>query len=311
MKEVLILCTGWHGDYWESRRTVSYSKKSVEPVRHLKNALPVAGVGVYIKWRERDYSSQPPCFLMVKNIGENEKGELQLDLQFVSKIEGTTSREFLKEIGGFQDLFFSIPKEKVLDAFRKIGVKPPLEWERLLEEKPKPSWLDWVGKRFHDILQPISNTEYEDRVADIFNALGFEVEQIGYRREGEYPDGILYSKDFAIVYDCKNRSNYFIDARDKRAMIKYVQYAKRRIEEQRGITRVYFALVAHSYGNVEGVGDIEKEASTKGFLFTSEALLHLLFKKMYLGRLFLLSDFEELISSQVITVENIEKVYGR
>ncbi|MEM3647014.1 MAG: hypothetical protein QW334_02580 [Thermofilum sp.] len=94
-------------------------------------------------------------------------------------------------------------------------------------------------------------------------------------------------------------------------MIKYVQYAKRRIEEQRGITRVYFALVAHSYGNVEGVGDIEKEASTKGFLFTSEALLHLLFKKIYLGRLFLLSDFEELISSQVITVENIEKVYGR
>ncbi|MEM3465698.1 MAG: hypothetical protein QW506_03285 [Thermoproteota archaeon] len=33
-------------------------------------------------------------------------------------------------------------------------------------------------------------------------------------------------------------------------------------------------------------------------------------KKIYLGRLFLLSDLE-LISSQVITVENIEKVYGR
>jgi hypothetical protein len=66
-------------------------------------------------------------------------------------------------------------------------------------------------------------------------------------------------------------------------MIEYVQYAKRRIREQRGINRVYFAFIAHSYGRVENIGDIGKETSTKGVLLTTEALLYLIFKKTILG----------------------------
>jgi hypothetical protein len=135
-----------------------------------------------------------------------------------------------------------VPQEKVLRALRNFSIALPAEWEMLLEEKIQPSWRDWVGKHFQEILQPISNQEYEDRVAEILKALGFEVEQMGHRREGEYPDGIIYSRDFAIVFDCKNRSNYFLDAKDKRAMIRYVQYAKRRIREQKRIEKVYLTF---------------------------------------------------------------------
>ncbi|MEM2087545.1 MAG: hypothetical protein QXF52_02580 [Thermoproteota archaeon] len=52
------------------------------------------------------------------------------------------------------------------------------------------------------------------------------------------------------------------------------------------------------------------ESSTKGALFTSEALLYLLFKKLSLGRSFLLADFERLVSSRIITRGSIERVYG-
>lgn len=165
-------------------------------------------------------------------------------------MKGITSIKFLDEIGS-RDLFFSVSEETVLSVLRKFDVKPPSEWQKLLEGKPQPSWLDWVGKGFQDILQPISNPEYEDKVAAIFNALGFEVEQMGHKKEGEYPDAIVYSEDFAFIHDCKNRSNYFLDARDKRATIKYFQDAKRRVKERKGIEKMYFAFSAHSYDNVE------------------------------------------------------------
>ena len=308
MVEILVLCTWWKIDYWEMDKVAPYPKRSIKPVEHLKDTLPIPAIGVYTKGRDQDFSSQSPCFLIIRDIYENEKGEPQFDFRFVSKMEKMPSSSFLREIG-IRKLFFSIPQERALSVLEEFGIQLPLKWKKLLEARPSSSWLDWVGKRFQDILQPVSNSDYEDRIAEIFNALGFQVEQLGHKKEGEYPDGIAYSKDFAIIYDCKNRFNYFLNANDKRAMIKYVQYAKRRIEEQRGIEKTYFALIAHSYDRVGNISHVEKETSSKGFLLTSEVLLHLLSKKLSLGRLFLLVDFEELVSNQVITIEDVERTY--
>ena len=309
MAEILVLCTYWEADYWENDKEAPYPKTSIKPIRHLKNTLPLAGIGVYTKGKDRDFTAQPPCFLIIKNITENEKGEPQFDFHHVSKMQGITSSMFLNEIG-IRNLFFTVSEEKVLPVLEKFGITPPPEWQKLLEAKtPLPSsWLDWIGKRFKGILQTISNNEYEDRIAEIFQALGFEVEQQGHKQEGEYPDGIAYSKDFAIIYDCKNRNNYFLNANDKRAIIKYVQRAKRRIEERKKIEKIHFALIAHSYDEVENVSDIEKETSSKGFLLTSEAMLYLHYRKLSLGPAFLLADFEELISNQVVKIEDIKNV---
>jgi hypothetical protein len=310
MAEILILCTYWEADYWENDKVAPYPKRSIKSVQHLKSTLPLAGIGVYTKGKDRDFTAQPPCFLIIKNITENEKGEPQFDFHHISTMQGVASSTFLNEIG-IRNLFFSISEEKLLSVLEKFGIKPPPEWQKLLEAKalPTPSWLDWIGKHFQDIQQTISNNEYEDRIAEIFTALGFEVEQLGHKQEGEYPDGIAYSKDFAIIYDCKNRTNYFLNANDKRASIKYVQHAKRRIEERRKIEKTHFALIAHSYDKVENMSDIEKETSSKGFLLTSEVMLYLLYKKLSLGPAFLLADFEELISNHVIEIEDIKNVY--
>ena len=316
MKRVLVLCTSWSGDYWESNDTIPYLKTSmkliqIQHLKSLKSELPLAGIGVYTKGKDRDFTSQPPCFLIIKDITENERGELQFDFQYVSKMREITSSTFLDEMK-IQSLISTLPGGKVLSTLKRFGIKPPAEWQKLLEAKTTlmPTWQDWIGKRFQEILQTISNNDYEDRIAEIFRALGFEVEQLGYKKEGEYPDGIAYAKDFAIIYDCKNRSNYFLTASDKRAIITYIQDAKRRIKEQRGIERVYFAIIAHSYGGVESINDIEKETFSKGFLLTSEAMLYLLYKKISMGPSFLLVDFEKLASTKIVTIESIEKIYS-
>jgi len=283
---------------------------SIAPVRHLKHASTIPGIGVYIKGKKADFRSMPPCFLVIKSIEETERGEPLFDLHFVQKMERISSAQLIAEIGR-QGFFFIIPQEKVLGALNKLGIHPPSEWKTLLSEKPQPSWQNWIGEHFLSILEPVSANEYEDRIAEALRALGFEVEQMGYKKEGEYPDGIIYGRDFSIVYDCKNRPDYFLDAKDKRAMIKYIQDAKRRIKEKRGIGKVYFALVTHSYNQrIKNLSDIEKETSTKGTLFTSESLLYLLFKKLSLGQSFLLTDFEGLVSGQIVTRENIDKVYS-
>jgi len=283
---------------------------SITPVSHLKHASSIPGIGVYIKGKKRDLRTIPPCFLVIKSIEENEKGEPLFHLHFVQKIEGISSDQLIAETGR-QGFFFSLPQNRVLDALSKLGIEPPSEWKTLLTEKPQPSWQNWIGEHFLSILKPISTDEYEDRIADIFRALGFETEQMGYKKEGEYPDGIFYARDFAIVYDCKNRLDYFLDARDKRAMVKYIQDAKRRIKEKRGIERVYFTLITHSYDQrTKNLSDIEKETSTKGILLTSDSLLYLLFKKLSLGQSFLLTDFEGLVSGQIVTRENIDRIYS-
>jgi hypothetical protein len=311
MTEILVLCTWWEPDYWERDKTASYPRRSIKPVQHLKDKTPLPGIGVYIRGRGRNYTYQAPCFLIIKDISENEKGEPLFDFHFISRMEGLTSAEILREIPK-KELFFIVSEKEGLKALQNFNIQPPPEWLNLLGKKaplPTPSWLDWIGRYFREILQTISNNEYEDRIAEIFIALGFDVKQLGHIQEGEYPDGIAYSKDFAIVYDCKNRTNYTLNANDKRAIVKYVQHYKPRIEERKKIGRIHFAIIAHSYDKIKNISDIEKETSSKGFLLTSEDMLYLLYKKLSLGPAFLLADFEELISNKVIQIDDIKDVY--
>jgi hypothetical protein len=311
LNEVLILCTDWAEDYWETDKTAPYPKMSISPVRHLKHSAMIPGIGVYVKGKKADLSSFSPCFIIVKNVEETEKGEPLFQFHFLQSMEGISSAQFIDRIRR-QGLFFSLPKEKILAALDRLGIEAPSEWIMLLGKQLPPPWQSWIGEHFLNILKSVSTQEHEDRAAEVFKALGFEVEQMGYRKEGEYPDGIItYSPDFSIVYDCKNCSNYFLDARDKRAMIKYIQDAKRRIKEKLKIEKVYFAIIAHSYDQrTKNLSDIEKETSTKGILLTSETMLYLLFKKLSLGRSFLLTDFEGLISAQTVMMENIDRMYS-
>ena len=147
MAEILVLCTYWEPNYWERDRVAPYPKRSIEPVKHMKNKTPIPAIGVYTKGKGKDYTHQPPCFLIIKNISENEKGEPQFDFHFISQMQGLTSVQFLAEIQK-RDLFYSVSEEEALPVLEKLGVKPPPEWQKLLEAKPLlvPSWPDWIGR---------------------------------------------------------------------------------------------------------------------------------------------------------------------
>ena len=310
MNEVLVLRTDWAEDYWERDKTAPYPKQSIASVRHLKHVPEIPGIGIYTHGKKGDLTSISPCFITIRNIDENEKGDPQFQFHFIQKIGSISSVQLTAEIGR-KGLFFSLPTEEILGILTKHKIKPPPEWTALFGKQPQQSWQSWIGEHYLRVLRSVSTTEYEDKVSELFRALGFEVDQLGYRREGEYPDGIAYSKDFSIVYDCKNSSAYFLDAKDRRAITKYIQDAKRRIKEKLQIERVYFAIVAHSYDQrTKNLSDIEKETSAKGILLTSETLLYLLYKKLVLGRSFLLADFEGLISAQAISIDIIDKVYN-
>ena len=317
MSDVLILCTNWRDDFWYSDKVAPYPKKSINSIQHLKDKLPIAGIGVYIKGKEKDkdLSNLPPSFIIIKGIKEYDKGVPEFDFSFISIIQGIKSSELLDKIGE-NKLFFVVKQEKVISIFKEYGVNPPLEWKKLLEENltSTPSWQSFIGEYFLKILGEISNDNYEDIIAQIFNALGFHVVQLGHRKNGKFPDGIvIYIADdikysFAIVYDCKNSNKYYLPTDDKRAMKEYIQDVEKKLKEQEHIQKVYFAFIAHSYNEID-ISEIQKETSSTGFLLTSEDMLYLLYKKIVLGRSFLLTNFDKLSSKYVISRETIDKNY--
>ena len=309
-REILVLCTGWEPDYWEKKEKTYYPRKLAESVTHLKQQTPIPGIGAYTKYRDRDLSHQPPAFIIIEEIGENERKEPTFKIRYLGRIGGLKSRTLFRELGR-QELLFTVGYREVRGIFEKYGVKPPKIWMEALRSLERPEWMNWIGAHYLTILEYPRAEDYEDIVADIFTALGFEVDQMGHLKEGEYPDGILHTREYSIVYDCKDIYNYYIDAKSKRAMRKYIEQARKRIKEERGITRVYFAYIAHSFnrGGFKNLAEIEKTTGTKGLLITTKALLYLLYKKLKMGRKFLLADFEELITGEIIAENQINKVY--
>ncbi len=97
-----------------------------------------------------------------------------------------------------------------------------------------------------------------------FKALGFEVEQLGHRKLGAYPDGILVARppyDFSIIYDCKNVRGYFPIESDKRALREYVEKFKPRIlNKHKHVKRVFSCFIAKSFVQKDGWSDRVKGA---------------------------------------------------
>jgi hypothetical protein len=122
-------------------------------------------------------------------------------------------------------LFWAIDFNQAREHLSRIGATPPTEWIELAELRKIPvSWRDWIGGYFLDIERSsLSNNEFEDRIVDLLKALGFDVTQKGHTLRGEYPDGIFSFEGYAVVYDCKNISNFSPSADDIRAIKGYLK----------------------------------------------------------------------------------------
>jgi hypothetical protein len=211
------------------------------------------------------------------------------DFETVAKSK-TESRRLEGKLGGiYKKLFSAIDFEKLTGILRDLGEEPPDEWRGLAEAKEETiGWVDYVGKYFLEIEDKIlSNNEFEDRVAVLLNALGFQVNQKGHKIPGEYPDGIAsFGDDHAIVYDCKNTQYFMPSAADERAIKKYLDDEKK-IRSERNIS---CAFIAKSFKG-EGRKDI--------YYLPINSLLYLLYKKVFLGSKFTLSPLKKIFDNLI------------
>jgi hypothetical protein len=91
--------------------------------------------------------------------------------------------------------------------------------------------------------------ELENRVADAFVMLGFEVEKLGQGR-GRVPDGIAMCREYhyAIIYDAKATQYDYSIGTDSRAFTEYIRSQTPRLRRQ-GIEKIFFAIVSGSFSD--------------------------------------------------------------
>jgi hypothetical protein len=306
MKDGIILETDWQYNYWEKEMPGQYTKSDFRTRpgwEDYRKSCPLPALGMYTG-RYKDYKFD---YLMIKEIKLNEIGEPHFDYEFLAK--SSTRSEFLDLAlpKRNQRFFHTLSNQELRLVISKLKENPPKTWVDLLggQFTPGPSvsvgWEEYVGRYFLEMNQPsLSNQEFEDRVADLLTAIGFDVLQKGHRLEGEYPDGVAsYAGEFALVYDCKNAVKYFPSAEHIRALEKYYKDEKIVTEKHR---QLFCGFIAKSF---------DTQNQKNAYLISTEALLYLLYKKLSLGARFNLKLIKKiLVNRSLLTKELIDKEWS-
>jgi len=290
MDKVIILCTAWKEDYWETPKEAPYPKRQYTELPEWDNLArncPLAGLGVYIKQRvsreERDYRDRNFVYLRINGM-RYDKNTKQPFFNFEPISASRVSSKKLLEQLPLTRLFSAIKIEELLSILEILGEKPPDRWLELTKvEKITWSWRDYVGLYFLELIdRDLSDREFEDRIATLFRALGFKVNQYGHTVVGEYPDGEAWlDDDIVLVYDCKNSHEFTPSAEDRRKLEQYIRDARDKYKDK----EVYGIFVAKSFGTTQ----------TSYLFFPAGALVYLLYKKISLGNTFTLAPFRKII----------------
>jgi len=291
---VLILYTFWAPDYWDKRREAPYPKRSYEELSNwndLEKSLPIPGIGVYMKHREKDYRQRSFVYLRIKGMRYNELREPYFDFEPIRRGE-KTSAALLDRIGQHK-LFELRPLDQVTEILKGLGEEPPSDWLKLAKEGVEEDWRSWIGSHFLRAESDVSNDAFEDIISDIFRAIDFSVEQMGHKLHGNNPDGILLPPppyDFAIIYDCKNSWEYYPNEDDKRALEDYLTKQKVEVKARyRHITDVYSCFVAKSFDPaISSASEVGSD-----ILLDLRSLLYILYKRVRIGSKFTLGPFGE------------------
>ena len=323
---ILILKTSTFENLWEKEGEAPYQrnylKRLEEDLEKWKDDCPLPAISFYVKKQ----SNKPPSFLSIEDI-TYEREQVYFSFRLISQLQNITNYDIGKELDNndVKKLFYTVGYDKIHSVLDKLKITPPEEWKKLLESPhnndESQGWKSWIGEHFLKIdpnINPdISYKDYEDIVKEIFTALGFKVKQMGYHLDKkEVPDGISKTENlpynFAIVYDAKTGRNFLPSADDRRAMNLYL---KKEIADPflQGIgkERIYFAYIARGYAPNINIGEIRKQMDVHSeiFLFTSEAMLRLLYWKIILGTNFPLAKLEDLASKNPINRKDIDNIY--
>lgn len=297
MDETIILSTNWGYDYWRKNKPGNFPKipisYNVPNWKSIMEFCPLPSIGYYFGV----CSSSLFDYIIIKNITVLDDNSPQFEYEFISTSK-TTSESLDKKINNRKHkIYFSIEKEKLLKSLNELHESPPNKWLALTHKKNiNPNWLDYIGSYYQDLIEKdLSSEDFEDKLASLLTALGFEVLQRGHKVKGSYPDGVAtYEKDFAIVYDCKNSNNYYPTAEHLRAINQYYADEKR---VQGKDKEMFCCLIAKKFTSL-----LNKECH----LIPVESLLYLLQKKFKLGAKFKLDRIRTiLVNNKIFSIENI------
>ena len=154
-------------------------------------------------------------------------------------------------------------------------------------------------------LTPVS-TLFEQRCADAFRALGFEVRELG-QGCGRVADclAVAIAERFAVVIDAKVRRRGYTLATDDR---QFCEYATRHTRElaQLGIERVYFAVIGRGFRqeDLEKLAKFMTGTPIRGVVFIeAEALMRLVNDSIHKRREFRLGEIDSLLFGNKIIAE--------
>jgi hypothetical protein len=302
MAQVILLQTNWAGDYWNKAKTAPYT----EQVRYtdlpdwvdLANRCPLAGLGIYIRGKQRDYSQERFVYIRITGMSYD-PGTGNPSFAFDVIRPSATNSETMRNRLPYENrhLISTMQTDDLLTVLAELGENVPDDWLTLAQDKRpvQVTWHDWLGTFFLALEQSMSDNDFEDRIASLLTAIGFKVTQKGHTIRGPYADGVAIYDDVGIVYDCKNTQNFAPTEDDLRALRQY--NADERILQSS--KTLYSAFVSRDF-----------RASTQQdiFLVRVVSLLYLLYVKLSMGSDFNLNPLKLILQKgEGLTCQKIDE----
>ncbi len=136
MKKILILGTSWEPNYWISEKEAPYEGLKYSDLPDwddLTKKCPMAGIGIYKKHKEKDYSLTQFMYLTVKAMQYNpETGAPYFWVSPVKRSRVTCSRLERALPEENQGWFSAIEEPLLTEILKTLGERPPEAWLELI-----------------------------------------------------------------------------------------------------------------------------------------------------------------------------------
>ncbi|MDD5434898.1 MAG: hypothetical protein PH343_05660 [Nitrospira sp.] len=138
MKKIFILATSWEPNYWGTEKEAPYEGLKYTDIsdwNDLAKSCPLAGIGIYKKHKEKDYSLTQFMYLIIKGIQYNPETESPYFWVTPIKRSRVTCSRLERDLPEDNQKWFSAIDQTILTGILKdLGERPPELWLNLLKE---------------------------------------------------------------------------------------------------------------------------------------------------------------------------------
>ena len=305
----IILATRWQPGYWQQGGTAPFSGALAGTIPQVMDIIndncPIVGIGYYKRSPNPVGATGNENFEYIKinGITQNGPADFSISYEFI-RTSNTQSNILSQHIPGLYFLFYDNNNENILINILHllhedipVIIEPPIiNVPPVIIIPPVTYWHNYIGNYFLELRNNgLGDGDFEDRVYKLLVALGFDVKQEGHTTPGAYPDGTITIQNYKLIYDCKNRDNYFPVQADVNQMTNYINNNNMQFPnfQNRGI------FIARNFGNIQNRHNY--------FYYKVDDLLYLYFKKIILGNNFNINSLLLVVNQNVdINPQNID-----